>query len=86
MNQKTKETVRKISVILLIVFDLLTIVGAVLVFTRQVHNPGFAVVPAILAVLSGVVGMVCKQPQEQDDQPQNDADNSETGDDADTPQ
>jgi len=56
MNLKKEKNKRNIFLALSIVFLILTIIGAILVFTKKVDNAGYAVIPMLWSLIfSGFV-------------------------------
>jgi len=53
MNLEKEKIKRNIFMILQIVFLLLTIIGAILVFTKRVDNAGYAVIPMLWSLIFG---------------------------------
>ena len=51
MNLEKEKIKRNIFMILQIVFLLLTIIGAILVFTKKVDNAGYAVIPMLWSLI-----------------------------------
>ena len=51
MNLKKEKNKRNIFLALSIVFLILTIIGAILVFTKKVDNAGYAVIPMLWSLV-----------------------------------
>lgn len=51
MNLKKEKNKRNIFLALSIVFLILTIIGAILVFTKKVDNAGYAVIPMLWSLI-----------------------------------